>query len=81
VLTRKNLLYKNYKINGKFYKYFIEDSMEEQKEMILTVPLKGNSCRMFELCFAKSPFESRTEYIRHLIHKEYEDKHSFQGDE
>lgn len=47
--------------------------MKSNKEIILQVPLKGTIADMFEDIFNASGLESRTEYIRLLISKEYTD--------
>lgn len=45
--------------------------MENNKEILLQVPLKGEIANMFEKLFLDSHLESRTEYVRLLISKEY----------
>lgn len=45
--------------------------MSKDDKIILQVPLQGHIEKAFQIAFTNSGLESRTEYIRYLIKKDY----------
>lgn len=45
--------------------------MHNEDKILLQIPLKGRIYRCFDIAFHNSGLESRTEYIRSLIQKDY----------
>jgi len=43
----------------------------KNNKIVLQIPLEGAICGAFDIAFNNSGFESRTEYIRSLIMKDY----------